>query len=231
VVNVNLQDNSSPTLAFIIIGILAGLAAVFVIESVNRFPGNEDFERNVEFLTMVHQYFGRRVYYLFIFILYGSLQSVNIASIVGATQIFDSLLVGTIGRTCGWGIAPISGIYCVTQVQNTSSPFGDNLMFGSLGFLIVLSVILPLTNMDLNDNMLLQFLSLVYNSIYLLTLFGSVVAKPPSKLQSLPAIGTDFSQVIGQVLFNFTLANTIPSWMNVKVFQLSHSSIQKLIIK
>jgi hypothetical protein len=210
-------NNFSPTLAFLFIGILGGLAALFVIESVNRFPGNENFERNVEFTVMVHQYYGRRVYYLFIFILYGSVQSVNIASIVGSAQIFDSLLVGIIGGTCGWGIAPVSGLYCVTQVQNTNSPFGDNVMITTVGFLIVLGIILPLTSMDLNDNMLLQFLSLFYNCLYLLTLCGSVAVKPFSELQTLPAIGTDFSQVIGQVLFNFTLANTIPSWMNVKV--------------
>jgi hypothetical protein len=214
-------DNSSPTLVFLLIGVLGGLAAVFVIESVNRFPGNENFERNVEFTVMVHQYYGRKVYYLFIFILYGSVQSVNIASIVGSAQIFDSLLVGTIGGTCGWGLAPISGLYCVTQVQNTNSPFGDNLMITTVGFLIVLGIILPLTSMDLNDNMLLQLLSLCYNSLYLLTLFGSVAVKPASELQTLPAFGKDFSQVIGQVLFNFTLANTIPSWMNVKVFPIS----------
>ena len=36
-----------PTLLFIFVGILAGIASLFVVEAVNRFPGNEAFERNV----------------------------------------------------------------------------------------------------------------------------------------------------------------------------------------
>jgi hypothetical protein len=85
---------------------------------------------------MVHQFYGRYIYYLFIFILYGSLQSVNVASIVGSAQIFDSLLVGIFGGSCGWGVTPISGLYCVTEVQNTNSPFGDNFMIGTFGSLV-----------------------------------------------------------------------------------------------
>lgn len=98
------------------------MASLFVIEATNRFPGNENFERNVEFTVMVHQFYGRKAYYFFIFILYGSLQSVNIASIVGSAQVFDSVLVGIAGKSCGWGISPISGLYCVDQVLNAKYP-------------------------------------------------------------------------------------------------------------
>jgi hypothetical protein len=44
-----------PTLFFLVIGGLSGLASLFVVESVSRFPGNEKFDRNVEFTVMVHQ--------------------------------------------------------------------------------------------------------------------------------------------------------------------------------
>ena len=45
----------SPSIAFIIIGLLAGLASVFVLEACSRFPGNDRFQRNVEFTVLVHQ--------------------------------------------------------------------------------------------------------------------------------------------------------------------------------
>ncbi|KAJ3371456.1 hypothetical protein HDU91_005287 [Kappamyces sp. JEL0680] len=155
---------------------------------------------------MVHQFYGRRIYYLFIFILYGSIQSVNVASIIGSAQIFDSLMVGIFGGTCGWGVSPKTGIYCVTQIQNTNSPFGSNYMVGTVGFVVSLGAVLALV-------------SLFYNAVYFLTLIFSVVVKGTSSTGlegSLSAIGSDLTQVVGQVLFNFTLANTIPSWMNVK---------------
>lgn len=44
----------------------------------------------------------------------------------------------------------------------------------------------------------------MYNGIFLLTLFGVVGAKQRSDLVSLPAVGSDLSQVVGQVLYNFS---------------------------
>ena len=43
----------------------------------------------------------------------------------------------------------------------------------------------------------------MYNGVFLLTLFGVVGAKQKSDLVSLPAVGSDLSQVVGQVLYNF----------------------------
>ncbi|KAJ3271852.1 hypothetical protein HDV01_006137 [Terramyces sp. JEL0728] len=197
-----------PLIAFIVIAILSGLAGLFVVESASRFPGNENFERNVEFTVMVHQFYGRYVYYFFLFILYGSLQSTNIASII-----FDSLFVSLFGGTCGYGISPISGFYCVTQVTSSNSPFGDNYMLVTFGFIVCATMIIPLTAMDFNDNMFLQFVSLLYNFLFLITLCFTTAYQ---KITPLDIVGDSTATVIGQVLYNYTLANTIPSWMNVK---------------
>ena len=94
-------------------------------------------QTNVEFTVLVHQFYGRKFYYAFLFILYGSLQSTNIASIVGSAQIFDTVIVGLFGATCGYGIYPKTGLYCVYSVTNSNSPFGDNFMFTTLGYLVI----------------------------------------------------------------------------------------------
>ncbi|KAJ2998574.1 hypothetical protein HDV02_004389 [Globomyces sp. JEL0801] len=193
-----------PTIIFILIGIMAGVGSLFVVEAVSKFPGNEKF-----------QFYGRYTYYVFLFILYGSLQSTNVASIIGSAQVFDSLLVTVFGATCGLGMTPKGGLYCVTEVSDSNSPFGDNYMFTTVGYIIVFLIIVPLTNMDFNDNMLLQLISLVYNGLFVLTLLGRVVARPLLPY-NMPAVGYEFKYVIGQVLFSWTLANTVPSWMNVK---------------
>jgi hypothetical protein len=94
-------------------------------------------QRNVEFTVMVHQFYGRKIYYIFLFILYGSLQSTNVASIVGSAQIFDNVFVGLFGVTCGYGITPKSGVYCVTSIANANSPFGNNFMLTTFGYLVL----------------------------------------------------------------------------------------------
>ena len=45
----------------------------------------------------------------------------------------------------------------------------------------------------------------------------SIVAGPQSISAVGPGVQSDPISVIGQVLFNFTLANTVPSWVNTKV--------------
>jgi hypothetical protein len=86
---------------------------------------------------------------------YGSLQSFNIASIIQAVQVFhsrfiyfnfsnfiikknfDTFLISAFGKTCGYGIAPINGIICVTTTcSGSSSPFGSNYMLLTLGGLV-----------------------------------------------------------------------------------------------
>ena len=69
----------------------------------------------------------------------------------------DSALLSLFGKTCGYGIHPISGLYCVSEESNTNSPFGDNYMLFTLGFIIILGFMLPLLSVDLNDNMIVQF--------------------------------------------------------------------------
>ncbi|KAI8908525.1 hypothetical protein EDD86DRAFT_276308 [Gorgonomyces haynaldii] len=215
----------TPTLAFIVFGILATVASLFVCEALTRFPGNDSFQRNIEFTVMVHQFYGRYWYYLFLFILYGSLQSVNIASLVGSAQAFDSLFVTLLGGTCGYGIQPISGFYCVTQSSNSNSPFGSNYMIVTFGYLVVIAIILPLVKMNLNDNVFLQLVSWVYNFVFVFTLIIEAIALGMDS-NRMPAIGSSQANVIGAVLFNFAMANTVPSWVNAKHPAVStHSSI------
>jgi hypothetical protein len=76
----------------------------------------------------------------------------------------DAAFLGLFGGTCGYGIAPISGLYCVTEVSNTNSPFGDNFMLVTVGMIIVIAFMVPLLMVDLNDNMIVQFGSLAQYS-------------------------------------------------------------------
>ncbi|KAJ1341729.1 hypothetical protein BSLG_003689 [Batrachochytrium salamandrivorans] len=185
-----------PTLAFIIIGILTGFSCLFVLEACSIFPGNDRFQRNIEFTVLVHQFYGRNWYYVMIFILYGSLQSTNVASIIGCAQVFDNILIRITGVTCGYEIAPANGFICVNSPGSGNSPFGDNFMLGTFGYLITGLFIVPLTRVNLNDNILLQ----------LILFLGTLVVQSISNglnTSNMPLIGSSQSGTIGNVLFNF----------------------------
>jgi hypothetical protein len=48
----------------------------------------------------------------------------------------DSAFLNLFGATCGYGISPITGLYCVYQEANTNSPFGDNYMLFTVGYIV-----------------------------------------------------------------------------------------------
>ncbi|KAI8904975.1 hypothetical protein BC831DRAFT_421506 [Entophlyctis helioformis] len=208
-----------PTLSLIGIGILTGFASLFCIEATSKFPGNERFERNIEFTVLVHQFYGKKWLYIMFFFLYGSLTSTNVTAIVGSAQVFDNLLISILGETCGIGLAPISGFYCVKEAGTGSSPFGHNFMAFTLGYLINFMVIVPLTMVDLNSNVLFQLVSTGYVGLFVITVvYMSMVTGLDSS--RLPAINYDQSHVLGTVLLNYVLSNAVLSWVNV-----SHSKV------
>jgi fucose permease len=115
----------------------------------------------------------------------------------------DSALLGLSGVTCGYGLSPIAGLYCVTQQANTNSPFGENFMLFTLGLLLVIVFIVPLLMVDLNDNMIVQFASFAFIALVMLTwLINSIQHGFSSSL--IPVIGTDLSAVVPNILFNYS---------------------------
>ncbi|KAJ3409940.1 hypothetical protein HDV05_004162 [Chytridiales sp. JEL 0842] len=72
---------------------------------------------------------------------------------------------------------------------------------------------------NLDDNMIFQWLSMVY-LCFIVFLFVIMSFGAGLDAANMPTVGQKLLQtptsVIGQVLFNFTLTNTIPSWVNTK---------------
>nr|KAJ3423299.1 hypothetical protein HK105_006100 [Polyrhizophydium stewartii] len=203
--------DSRPTITIIGVCVLTAIASLLLLEASTKFPGNEGFQRNIELTVLVHQrdkFYGRSWYYVMIFILYGSLASTNIASIVSSAQVFDNMLITIFGGTCGIGITPIGGLYCVTAAGAGNSPFDGNIMFGTLGLLlhiivqINLLVIIPMTLTDINSNILMQLLSALYMGLFTITVIYQAAATG-LRPAAVKAIGAQTSGLIGTVLFNF----------------------------
>ncbi|KAI9094903.1 hypothetical protein DFS34DRAFT_561855, partial [Phlyctochytrium arcticum] len=204
-----------PSICFVIIAFLSALGCLFLIESMTYFPGNDKFQLNVELTVLVHQFYGRKWYYIMHIVLFGSLQSYNIASIISSAQTFDAFLITLFGKTCGFGVSPVSGFVCVSEQSNSNSPFGDNYMLITMGFLLLLVLVVPLIMLDLNDNLIVQLLSTVYLGliIFVWVIMAFVVGIGESGMRP---VEKNLTATIGQVMFNYTLANTVPSWVNTK---------------
>ncbi|CAG8766920.1 10610_t:CDS:2, partial [Racocetra persica] len=111
-------------------------SSLLLCETASSIKGNEKFQRQIEFsyLTAI-LVSDKRKRFLIQLSLFISLQSVNIASILLSSHSLDTLLISLFGKTCGLGIYPQSGIYCVYEQGDYASPFGTNYMVATFGFM------------------------------------------------------------------------------------------------
>ncbi|CAG8587343.1 5164_t:CDS:2 [Ambispora gerdemannii] len=147
-------------LTLITVTLLSGAASLLLCETLSSVVGNEQFQRQIEFSSLATILISDPKKRIFIQItLFISIQSVNIASILISAQSMDTLLVSLAGRSCGIGIHPRRGPFCVYEPSHWNSPFGDDYMVVTAGYLITLAMVLPLGLMDLVDNIKFQIRS------------------------------------------------------------------------
>ncbi|CAG8537683.1 8609_t:CDS:2 [Funneliformis caledonium] len=101
------------------------------------------------------------------------------------------------------------GFICVDEETNENSPFGSNYMLATSGFMITLAFCVPLTFLDLVDNIKVNVLANYIVSISQILCLFSAMTK-----DYIPLVSNDQSQVVGTVLFNYAFITTIPSWVN-----------------
>ncbi|KAM9966838.1 hypothetical protein ACTFIR_007073 [Dictyostelium discoideum] len=202
-------------LGYILMLGLSGISALFIIESMSMIPGNNKFALRIEFTMICRFYFGKSMYLVSQLFINTSLIITNIASIIICSQVFDSLMVFIFKKTCG--ISFSNGWICVIENSGDGgSPFQDDYMFITIGYLAILVLVVPLAFFNLNDNIIIQIacviimLVIVISWVVIFILIGL-------STDNLPTIGNNMigiSQIIGNCMFNYAFITTIPSWVN-----------------
>ncbi|KAK5577202.1 hypothetical protein RB653_002142 [Dictyostelium firmibasis] len=201
-------------LGYILMLGLSGVSALFIIESMSMIPGNNKFGLRVEFTMICRFYFGKWMYIVSQIFINTSLIITNIASIIICSQVFDSLMVFIFKKTCG--ISFSNGWLCV--IENSSdggSPFQNDYMFITIGYLAILVLVVPLGFFNLNDNIIIQIACVIIMLIIVVS-WVVIFVMIGLSTDNLPTIGNmnGISQIIGNCMFNYAFITTIPSWVN-----------------
>lgn len=133
---------------------VSSLASTMITEAMALIPGNENFQRRLEFSNLALILFGKKFYYMQQLFFNVSMQSLNIASIIITAQVrdsdltwiafwhfdqpVDSLLTIAFGRTYAITLYPHIEFITVTY-DTLDKIYGND--FGlsiSLGYLIIL---------------------------------------------------------------------------------------------
>ena len=212
------------TLLFVVVGIMSGLSAGFVSESMTLVPGNERFQGRVEMMFLAQELLPRLVYLTTIFFFIFNLQITNISAIIESAQTTDATLISIFGKTCGLNVVPDKnnhgGFQCVGHhgagAHNIDdSPFGDSWVV-SLGFILIAVVSIPLGYWNLDDNMIIQIFCTVGLAAYICVVWLVDFGHRGIDFSTVPAVGTDAGAQIGPILFNYAFIVTVPSWVNEK---------------
>eukprot|EP01059_Diplonema_ambulator_P037311 TRINITY_DN9809_c0_g2_i1.p1 TRINITY_DN9809_c0_g2~~TRINITY_DN9809_c0_g2_i1.p1 ORF type:complete len:694 (+),score=177.40 TRINITY_DN9809_c0_g2_i1:34-2082(+) len=225
------------TALLLICWVASGLACTMLLEAIKKMPGNSKFEQRIEFTTLAKHHFTggyRWLYVATLCIFLASFLTTLIASVIESAQTMDSALIEIFGKSCALQFHNSSdadvgvgsfGFVCVGDESRSGSstedsPFGDSAYVISIGYILVLTVALPLGYWNLDDNIFVQ--NFAFCGLCFIVLEWTIQAfvkglhfsdSPPTNL---PIVGSDLSSVFGTVLFNYAFVTTVPSWCNEK---------------
>ncbi|KAK5665698.1 hypothetical protein BDV3_006745 [Batrachochytrium dendrobatidis] len=198
---------------------ISAFSALFIIEAMQAIPGNLHFQGSVEYATLINFYSGPWQHIVGQVFLYGALQSNAIQNIVLASQASDQLLVAIFGKSCGLAIdKAVTGWVCVSTSGDLPSPFGYTFMLFTLGFLIVMVMVIPFGVMNIDDNMGIQVGAFIVSIAILIQWCSSSIAigLDAQKMPILASPSWSYGQVTGTVMLNLAITTIIPSWINLK---------------
>lgn len=210
----------TPTLVILLVALFSGLSGTMLTEAMKYVPGNRNFDDRIEYAALCRFYLGKWPYVVTQILLNFSLLSINLVSILLTVQVMDWTIVRIFDCSYGLVIEPNFGFNATCPVvglcSHNNSPFGDSMVI-SLGFLVVICLIIPMGYFNLEDNMIIQVIS---TGIQTLILFEWLVTFFLRGFQwdKVSAFGTPDGQgqVLGQVMINYAFVMTVPSWCNEK---------------
>ncbi|ORX55270.1 hypothetical protein BCR36DRAFT_321189 [Piromyces finnis] len=214
-----------PTLTFIFFAVFSTICAQFIIEAMQSIPGNKHFQGTVEFSTLINFYFGKKMHVLGQIILYLALQSANISSIIYSAQTMDNFIINIFKKSCGIAVnngssSSMFNLYCVDKMAKENSPFGDQFMLVTLGYIATFIFIFPVGFMNLQDNINLQIISFLI-TMAIFAVWFILFYLNGFNLEYVPFLSSKCQEVVGVVMFNFAFVTTIPSWINIKKKEVS----------
>mmetsp|Transcript_93661 Transcript_93661/g.200920 ORF Transcript_93661/g.200920 Transcript_93661/m.200920 type:complete len:440 (+) Transcript_93661:92-1411(+) len=201
-----------------IIAVISALCAWMVLTAIRRMPDNQNFERRVEFLHLTRFYLWCPVH-VFAAVCYTLYLIVTLMTyMIQTAQILDYAILDICGCAYGFELWPHFGGACGTAMDATS-PFLDATVV-SVAFAIALVLMAPLARLNLDDNVVFQWMATCGLSILMAIWLAWLVKQPQfPQTRLLPAVvgaKTGWGELWGVLMFNFALVSVLPSWANEK---------------
>ncbi|RYY33142.1 hypothetical protein EON62_04525, partial [archaeon] len=216
-----------PVIIFIIISLITYMSSMYISRTIALLPGNALFKQRIEFSRLARMLFSRTGFLITVFFIVASFIANNISNIVISSQVMDDLLMATAHKTCALVMSPASShpFQCVSADSDSvvdDSPFGNSYTI-SLGYLIIMVISVPLSYMNLDDNIIVQVIAMVLVILSLVVWIANFCVLGLSSAL-MPAVAAykgratvnAYTSVLPTIIYNYGFVATIPSWLNEK---------------
>lgn len=167
----------------------------------------------VEFTGICEHYFHHRLFLFSVFFYILTMIVQCVSGIQQTTQLMDLMIVRLFGKSCALEIYPNFFTIPCSNEDNGFSVFAAGSGVLSAGFIASAIVALPFGFFPLEDSIIFQILSCAVMGICVVML-GVDLSSLGFHTDRLPAVGTSMSGLVGLMMFNFSLAFSLPSWNN-----------------
>lgn len=200
------------------ISLLIYSCCVAICHVLQKIPGNNNFQRRMEFSSILSYYLPKPLYVIAEICVIGAFGAQVIGAIIQTGQAFDEMFSQIFGKSCALIPNATTSFYkCVHDAQpdDAASVFSNEPFALSAGLMFLALLSAPLSFWNLDDNIFTQWLSVILITICTLIIIPYMMLNNGIH-QSIPVVGTTFKGCLGAIIFNFPLPMTIPSWINEK---------------
>jgi amino acid permease len=198
-----------PTLMLLLMSLVATFSGTLLCEAMSLIPGNDNFQRRVEFATCVKYYFSRRWYLASQVLFNVCLQVQLVAGIIVSASVMDEFIVFLFGRSYALEYYPSLRL---TALTSATEPYAGLGALVSVGFVVAFLLCLPMGMFNLEAQMGIQWVSFFFMLAIHGEFFWQFFSVPSWAYTQTPAVGGDFSRVLGVIIFSFAHVISLPSW-------------------
>ena len=217
------------TLCILTTWIMSSLCGTFLAETIQKLPGNENFEKNVDFSYIFSKVVGKQWHLRCEVLVIFSCAVCCFAGIVETAQSLDSWLASfVLGKTYAVTIPGMEFITwdasgCRGETEggpHDESGTGDCTPFHlvdscviTLGYVLTFAFFYPLGRNDLSETIWAQILTFLLMFLLIMQFMREFASTGYPYMDSVPMVGNNFKTLAGVVLFNYAYPVTIPSWL------------------
>ena len=211
------QAGILPTsIGLFLITILAGICSWMMVEAMKLMPGNKDLTHRHEYMTVCLRYLSPTHYWIVFFFYQVSTMSILISNVLQTAQVFDIAIADIFGCSYGFSYYPNFGTFpCGNDISNNVEPWDTDWVI-SIGFCVVALISVPFGILNLDDNIILQWIATVGFGVMAIVWIVIFCQQPTFSSDHVPIATTNLSQLVGVILFNYGFIVTLPSWANEK---------------